>query len=76
MLSFENIFQRRSPVRVQIEPSSEDYSNSKTVLRTVMNAHLSMLESGEIVPVLDTPPKVERPEPPRQRGLRRALDFK
>ena len=63
-------------MRVQIEPSSEDYSNSKTVLRTVMNAHLSMLESGEIVPVLDTPPKVERPEPSRQRGLRRALDFK
>ena len=67
MLSFENVFQRRSPVRVQIQPSDEDYSNSKTVLRSVMNAHMSMLESGEIVPLADTPPKLERPHPPQRR---------
>lgn len=62
MLSFENIFQRKSPVRVQIEPAEGDYTNSKTVLRSVLNAHMSILESGEIVTSdkttnLETPPK-------------------
>jgi hypothetical protein len=40
ILSFENVFQRPSPIRVKIDPSPEDIVNRHTVLRTVLNAHL------------------------------------
>ena len=48
MLSFENVFQRPSPVRVRVDASPEDFFNKKTVLRTVINGHLQMNEYGEV----------------------------
>ena len=48
MLSFENVFQRPSPVRVRVDASPEDFVNKKTVLRTVINGHLQMNEDGEV----------------------------
>jgi hypothetical protein len=48
MLSFENVFQRPSPVRVRVDASPEDFVNKKTVLRTVINGHLQMNEDGDV----------------------------
>ncbi len=48
MLSFENVFQRPSPVKVRVDASPDDFTNRKTVLRTVINGHLSMNENGEV----------------------------
>jgi hypothetical protein len=48
MLSFENVFQRPSPVRVRVDASPEDFVNKKTVLRTVINGHLQMNENGDV----------------------------
>ena len=48
MLSFENVFQRPSPVRVRVAASPEDFTNKKTVLRSVINGHLQMNEEGDV----------------------------
>lgn len=49
LLSFENVFNRASPVRIKIEATEDDIANKQTVLRKVLNAHLSLLENGEVV---------------------------
>lgn len=48
MLSFENVFQRPSPIKVKVDPSPEDLKNKKSVLRSVLNAHLQLMKDGEV----------------------------
>ncbi len=48
MLSFANVFQRPSPIKVRVDPSPEDLKNKKSVLRSVLNAHLQLMKNGEV----------------------------